>query len=95
MAQALGAFTGDAAGFDEALKTIDLLVDWDANVDMKDNRGQTALMTAAQMNHPEVVKRLLNAGARADLRNKEGRTAVDLARAAGSPAALRVLGEAK
>jgi len=38
---------------------------------------------------------LLNAGARADLRNKEGRTAVDLARAAGSPAALRVLGEAK
>ena len=40
-------------------------------------------MTAASMGHDAVVERLLEAGARADLTDQQGRSAQALARSAG------------
>ena len=41
--------------------------------------GYTPLMTASYHGHTEVVRVLLAAGADKDLRNKKGKTALDLA----------------
>jgi len=43
------------------------------------NDGTTPLMSASYMGHPEVVRVLLAAGADKDLRNNDGKTALDWA----------------
>jgi len=48
-------------------------------VDAVDNRGRGALMIAAERGHAAIVALLLNRGATADLRDKGGKTARDLA----------------
>lgn len=63
----------------DGVATVSVLLDHDATVDLQDNRGRTALMIAAQMGHAEVVERLIAAGARTGLKDKDGQTAGDLA----------------
>jgi ankyrin repeat protein len=63
----------------EALATVDLLLSRGAAIDLADDRGRTALMIAAQRGHGEIAARLLAAGANPGARDREGKTAQDLA----------------
>ena len=63
----------------EGLETVDLLIARGARLDDADNRGRTALMTACEMGHAAVAARLIEAGADPTLRDKDGKTALDLA----------------
>ena len=45
----------------DALKTVSLLIERGARLDLKDNRGKTARMIAADMGHEAVLKVLANA----------------------------------
>lgn len=62
----------------EGLATVQLLIDRGAQLDLADDRGWTALMTAAQRDHPLVVAHLLAQGADAAVRDPKGRSAGDL-----------------
>jgi ankyrin repeat protein len=64
----------------EATECIDALVRLIAarpNVDAPDMRGVTALMLAAHAGHVDAVSALLDAGARVDLRDNQGLSALD------------------
>ncbi len=50
-------------------------------------------MKAAAQGNPAVVKALLDAGASRGLRNRQGRTALEIARARGHLEAVRLLQE--
>jgi ankyrin repeat protein len=63
----------------EGLATARLLIERGAKVDIADNRGKTALMIAAERNHPEIVELLLKAGANPMSQDKQGKTAAQLA----------------
>jgi len=63
----------------EALAALNLLLARGAALDPVDNRGRTALMTSAVQGHAGIVSRLLEAGADASQRDKNGKTARDLA----------------
>ncbi|WP_375787930.1 ankyrin repeat domain-containing protein [Bradyrhizobium sp. Pha-3] len=73
-----------AAGPDEtvpeaqALEVVSYLLDAGAKVDERDARGRTALMIAAEGNHPAIAKALLAHGADAALADKAGKHAADL-----------------
>ena len=57
---------------------LEIALEQGANVEAKDEDGVTALMRVARDNfHPAVLHVLLNAGADADARDKEGRRAID------------------
>ena len=75
---------------------ISRLIKSDANVNLCDNDGWTALMNAARyQNDPETVKILLDAGADPNQKNKYGSTALHLAAAySETPEILRQLVEA-
>ena len=49
-----------------------------AQIDDQDNRGRTALMTAAEQDHEVIVDLLLARGADGSLRDKQGKKAGDL-----------------
>lgn len=66
----------------DGVATVRTLVEHGAAVDLQDDRGRTALMTAAQMGHTEVVEVLVAAGADTGITDKEGKSAADLAAAA-------------
>jgi ankyrin repeat protein len=63
----------------EGLKAVDLIVKSGAKLDAADDRGRTALMIAAERNHPLIVKFLLEQGADRSARDKAGKSALDLA----------------
>ncbi|MCP8937573.1 ankyrin repeat domain-containing protein [Alsobacter sp. SYSU M60028] len=65
----------------DGLATVDLILARGARLDDADNRGRTALMTAAEMGHDAIVRRLAAAGANTALRDRDGKTALDLASA--------------
>jgi ankyrin repeat protein len=71
------------------------LIDRGANVNVVDKQGMTPLLWAAAMDFgdPAMIELLLKSGAKADARNKDGLTALDLARKYGHaeviPALLR------
>ncbi|MES5483116.1 ankyrin repeat domain-containing protein [Bradyrhizobium sp. INPA03-11B] len=73
-----------AAGPDEtvpeaqALEVVSYLLDAGTRVDERDARGRTALMIAAEGNHPAIAKALLAHGADAALADKAGKHAADL-----------------
>ncbi len=69
----------DGVGFHAAEGVIELLLSHGAPIDAVDDRGRSALMTAAERGHAEVVGMLLGHGAAAALRDKAGKTALDLA----------------
>ena len=61
------------------------LIDRGANVNVVDKLGMTPLLWAASMDFgdPSMIELLLKSGAKADARNKDGLTALDLARKYG------------
>jgi len=74
-----------AAGFpditpaDHAAATVRLLIARHAKLDLVDDRGRSALMIAAGLHRFETAQALLEAGADRTLRDKQGKTAADLA----------------
>ncbi len=74
-----------AAGFpdntpsDHAVATLQLLIARGAKLDLVDDRGRSALMTAAAANRGETAKALIAAGADRGLKDAQGKTALDLA----------------
>jgi ankyrin repeat protein len=69
----------DGVGAGAAESVVDLLLGRGAPVDAADDRGRTALMTAAELGHAEVVEMLIGRGADRTVRDKSGKTALDLA----------------
>lgn len=62
----------------QALEVVSWLIDAGAHIDDRDDRGRTALMTAAEGNHAEIAQLLLKHGADPSLRDKAGKRAADL-----------------
>ena len=58
------------------IKIIKLLLNSGADINKKNNAGNTALFWASYENYKEIVELLLNAGADIDKQNKEGNTAL-------------------
>lgn len=68
----------DEAGVQDEIEVIKLLLDRGAHIDDADNRGRTALMIAAELNHAAAVDLLLARGADKSLKDQQGKTASDL-----------------
>lgn len=64
----------------EGLETVEALVSAGARLDAVDDRGRTALMTAAELGHVAVVARLIEAGADTGLKDKKGFDALAIAK---------------
>lgn len=79
------AFDGDIA---------ELLLRHGAPIDARDERGRTPLMHTAIHNRSEVTAVLLAAGAAQDLVDNDGKTALDIARGAGSTQVIEMIKEA-
>jgi ankyrin repeat protein len=62
----------------QAMEVVSYLLDAGAHIDVRDNRGRTALMIAAEGGHAEIANLLLARGANASLRDKAGKRAADL-----------------
>jgi hypothetical protein len=77
------------------VQILTLLIAYQADVNSRDNRGFTALMTAAHTGSPEVVKFLLEHQADATLTNCEGKTAILIARSFNHTDVVRILQSAK
>ena len=84
----LGSSASAAGGH---LACVETLLEARALVDATNVVGRTALHLAARMNHPEIVRRLLDAGADRSIRCKVGKTAIDEARQKGHAAVLAIL----
>ena len=65
----------------DAAQMIRLLLQHEAELNLQDNRGWSAMMTAANMGHSEVVQILIEAGANVHLVARDGQTAANLASA--------------
>ncbi len=63
----------------EGLRTVELLLARGAKIDLVDDRGRSALMIAASLDHGAIARALLAAGADRALRDKAGKSAADLA----------------
>jgi ankyrin repeat protein len=63
----------------------------EVDINDKENTGRTALMIAAQNNHPDVVEFLVNAGANLSDQNKDGLTALHFAADQNHPSCLKLL----
>ena len=68
----------DGAGVLDAVAVVTLLLDRGAAIDSADDRGRTALMTAAELGHGTIVELLLARGADRARADKQGKTARDL-----------------
>lgn len=65
------------------LDAVSLLLDLEANVDAQDLKGFTPLMRAVEVNNKYLVQRIVEAGPDFDLKNKEGETALAIAKKLG------------
>ena len=65
-----------------------------ANVNVKDEHGNTALIEAARNGHDGVVRTLLAAGADTKITNNDGQTALTLARLGGHEDVVAALTQA-
>lgn len=73
--------------------------DWDGFYDYSNNAprfemGDTALIQAARLQLPKIVKLLLEHDADRSIKNKKGKTALDYARKTGNQEVIRLLSEA-
>ncbi|MGD9096924.1 MAG: ankyrin repeat domain-containing protein, partial [Desulfobacterales bacterium] len=67
------------------------LLSQNAEVNLQDRLGRSALLLAASEGHAAIVEQLLAKGAKASLTNKSGRTALDVAAAEGHEQVVRIL----
>jgi hypothetical protein len=79
-----------AARTGDTLRVEQLLADG-AEVDARDDQGRTALMLAVQSQQLQAARKLIELGARRSLTDPQGLTALDMARALGNEALLRLL----
>jgi len=90
----LGVFAKDYATESELLETVKILVAHGASVNAANGSGQTAMHFAAQASD-DIVRSLFENGARLDVKDKQGRTPLDMALGvglrgrAGGPAIVR------
>jgi ankyrin repeat protein len=63
----------------DGLSTVTLLVDRGAQLNLVDDRGRSALMTAALRDHGEIAALLIERGADATLADRQGLTVLELA----------------
>jgi uncharacterized protein len=73
----------------DGIETVELILERKARVDDADDRGQTALMIAAELGRPDMVRLLVARGANREARNKEGKSAANLAEDEDTRAALK------
>ena len=66
------------AGVKDVVEVMTLLIDCGARLDERDNRGRTALMIAAELDHAAAIDVLLAHGADKSLKDKQGKMASDL-----------------
>ncbi len=82
-AAGLGAREEDTVGRhkteDQIVQTIDLCLKAGADINAQDNRGQTILYGAASWGYDKVIQYLADHGAKLDLKDKQGKTALDAA----------------
>jgi uncharacterized protein len=64
---------------EQGLRTVKLLIERGATIDLVDDRGRSALMIAAALDHGAIAQTLLDAGADRSKRDKTGKSAADLA----------------
>lgn len=64
------------------------------DVNMTNQSGKTALMLAALFGHQEVAKLLLSRGANPEIADKQGNTAISLAKEQGNKAMVQLLKQA-
>lgn len=64
----------------EGVETVKLLIDRGAEIDLVDDRGRSALMTAAERDHAEIAMLLIEHGADATLTDLDSKTVLELAR---------------
>jgi ankyrin repeat protein len=89
-----------AAGYSNDVPPIDaatmvqLLLDHEAELDFRDNRGWSAMMIAANMGHSGVVDILIKAGASIHIESGNGQSAAKLASAKGHLDTLALLNAA-
>ena len=94
LGRGLGVFAKDYATEAELLEAVQLLVAHGADVNAVSDNGQTAMHSAAQASD-DIVRFLAAHGARLDVKDKQGRTPVDIALGvglrgrAGGPATVR------
>jgi uncharacterized protein len=79
----------DGAGVLDAKNVVKLLLDRNADINAVDDRGRTALMIAAELDHAAIVDMLLEHGADRSITDKQQKTAVDLATSDAVRQALR------
>ena len=79
----------DGAGVLDAENVVKLLLDRNADINAADDRGRTALMIAAELDHAAIVDILVKHGADRSITDKQGKTALDLAVSDGVRDALR------
>jgi uncharacterized protein len=68
---------------------VKLLLDRNADINAADDRGRTALMIAAELDHVAIVELLVARGADRSITDKQGKTALDLATGEGLRHALQ------
>lgn len=68
----------EEAGVNDVTEEMTLFLDRGAHIDDQDDRGRTALMIAAELNHAAAVDLLLARGADKTIKDKQGKTASDL-----------------
>ena len=78
----------------DAANMVQLLLDHKAELDLRDNRGWSAMMIAANMGPSGVVDILIRAGASIHVESGDGQTAAKLARAEGHLDTLAMLNAA-
>ncbi len=69
----------EEAGAADVKESLELLIAKGAHLNDQDDRGRTALMTAAELGRATAVDTLLKAGADASVKDKQGKTAAELA----------------
>jgi len=63
-----------------SMELVELLMARQANLNLQDGRGRSALMHASAARQAKIAQRLMQAGADAKLKDKQGRTADDFSR---------------
>jgi len=76
--------SGGAAPAEKVLEAVTLLVEHGVDVNAFNANGQTILHNAAQRGNNPVIEYVAKKGAKLDRRDKQGRTALDIALGAGS-----------